>query len=76
MGGTLASWASLGDITFAEPGAMIGFAGQRVSAQVQSGKTPANNQTNEFQLERGQVDAVVHRKDLKDTITRSLQWMG
>jgi acetyl-CoA carboxylase carboxyl transferase subunit beta len=76
MGGTLASWASLGDITFAEPGAMIGFAGQRVSAQVQSGKTPANYQTSEFQLERGQVDAVVHRKDLKDTITRSLQWMG
>lgn len=74
MGGTLASWASLGHVQFAEPGAMVGFAGQRVSAQVQSGKVPANYQTSEFQLERGQVDAVVHRKDLKDTISKTLQW--
>jgi len=74
MGGTLASWASLGHVNYAEPGAMIGFAGQRVSAQVQSGKTPANYQTSEFQLEHGQVDAVVNRKDLKDVITRTLQW--
>lgn len=74
MGGTLASWASLGHIAYAEPGAMIGFAGQRVSAQVQSGKVPANYQTSEFQLEHGQADAIVHRKDLKDTIARTLQW--
>jgi acetyl-CoA carboxylase carboxyl transferase subunit beta len=74
MGGTLASWASLGHVQFAEPGAMIGFAGQRVSAQVQSGKVPANYQTSEFQLEHGQVDAIVHRKDLKDTIAKTLQW--
>lgn len=74
MGGTLASWASLGHLVFAEPGAMIGFAGQRVSAQVQSGKTPSNYQTSEFQSEHGQVDAIVHRKDLKDTIARTLQW--
>lgn len=74
MGGTLASWASLGHLNFAEPGAMIGFAGQRVSAQVQSGKTPSNYQTSEFQLEHGQIDAIVARKDLKDVITRSLEW--
>jgi acetyl-CoA carboxylase carboxyl transferase subunit beta len=74
MGGTLASWASLGHLVYAEPGAMIGFAGQRVSAQVQSGKTPSNYQTSEFQLEHGQVDAIVHRKDIKDTIARTLQW--
>jgi acetyl-CoA carboxylase carboxyl transferase subunit beta len=74
MGGTLASWASLGHITFAEPGAMIGFAGQRVSAQVQSGKTPSNYQTAEFQLERGQVDAILPRKDQKESLARTLQW--
>lgn len=74
MGGTLASWASLGHVNYAEPGAMIGFAGQRVSAQVQSGKLPANYQTSEFQLEHGQVDAVVARKDLKDVVARTLQW--
>jgi acetyl-CoA carboxylase carboxyl transferase subunit beta len=74
MGGTLASWASLGHVALAEPGAMVGFAGQRVSAQVQSGKTPANYQTSEFQEEHGQVDAVVHRKDLRDAITRILTW--
>ena len=74
MGGTLASWASLGHVAYAEPGAMIGFAGQRVSAQVQSGKVPANYQSSEFQLEHGQADAIVHRKDLKDTIARTLRW--
>lgn len=76
MGGTLASWASLGHLNYAEPGAMLGFAGQRVSAQVQSGKTPANYQTSEFQLEHGQVDAVVARKDLRDAIARTLEWAG
>lgn len=76
MGGTLASWASLGHLTFAEPGALIGFAGQRVSAQVQSAKTPANYQTAEFQLERGQVDAILPRREQKDAIARALQWAG
>jgi acetyl-CoA carboxylase carboxyl transferase subunit beta len=74
MGGTLASWASLGDLIFAEPAAMIGFAGQRVSAQVQSAKPPPGYQTSEFQLEHGQVDAVIHRRDLKDSIVNALQW--
>lgn len=74
MGGTLASWASLGHVQYAEPGAMIGFAGQRVSAQVQSGKTPTNYQSTEFQLQHGQVDAIVTRKDLKDTIAKTLRW--
>jgi acetyl-CoA carboxylase carboxyl transferase subunit beta len=74
MGGTLASWASLGDLIFAEPGAMIGFAGQRVSQQVQSAKPPANFQTSEFQLEHGHVDAVVHRRDLRETVARTLEW--
>jgi acetyl-CoA carboxylase carboxyl transferase subunit beta len=76
MGGTLASWAALGDVLLAEPGAMIGFAGQRVSQQVQSAKPPPNFQTSEFQLERGQIDAVIHRRDLRDTLAKMLEWLN
>lgn len=68
MAGVLASWASLGDFILAEPGAMIGFTGQRVSRQAGVTKVPANFQTAEFQLEHGHLDAVVHRRDLRDTL--------
>jgi acetyl-CoA carboxylase carboxyl transferase subunit beta len=76
MGGVSASWGSLGDVILAEPGAMIGFAGLRVSQQAQVHKVPADFQTSEFHLAHGQVDAVVPRKDLKETIARLLQFAG
>jgi acetyl-CoA carboxylase carboxyl transferase subunit beta len=68
MAGVLASWASLGDVILAEPGAMIGFVGQRVSKQANVSKVPTDFQTAEFQLAHGQVDRVVPRKDLRATL--------
>jgi acetyl-CoA carboxylase carboxyl transferase subunit beta len=74
MAGVLASWASLGDIILAEPEAMIGFTGDRVSKQAMVGKKPPDFQTAEFQLKNGMVDAVVHRKELKTALMRILAW--
>jgi acetyl-CoA carboxylase carboxyl transferase subunit beta len=76
MAGVYASWASLGDINLAEPGAMIGFTGSRVSKQAQAhiGRRPSNYQTAEFQQDRGQVDKVVPRKDLKATLEKLIAW--
>lgn len=76
MAGVYASWASLGDLTLAEPGAMIGFTGSRVSKQAQAhvGRRPSNYQTAEFQRDRGMVDKVVPRKDLKATLEKLLGW--
>ncbi len=76
MAGVLASWGSLGDIILAEPGAMIGFVGQRVSQQANVSKVPADFQTAEFQLAHGQVDVIVPRKDLKATLARMFQFAG
>lgn len=67
-GGVTASFASLGDIILAEPGAMIGFAGQRVIEQTIGEELPEGFQTAEFLLEHGFIDKIVERKDLKDTI--------
>ena len=67
-GGVTASFASLGDIILAEPGAMIGFAGQRVIEQTIGESLPEGFQTAEFLLEHGFIDKIVERKDLKDTI--------
>ncbi len=67
-GGVTASFASLGDIVLAEPGAMIGFAGQRVIEQTIGESLPEGFQTAEFLLEHGFIDKIVERKDLKDTI--------
>ena len=69
-GGVTASFASLGDIILAEPGAMIGFAGQRVIEQTIGEKLPEGFQTAEFLLEHGFIDKIVERKDLKDTIVK------
>lgn len=69
-GGVTASFASLGDIILAEPGAMIGFAGQRVIEQTIGEELPEGFQTAEFLLEHGFIDKIVERKDLKDTIYR------
>ena len=66
-GGVTASFASIADIILAEPGAMIGFAGQRVIEQTIGEKLPEGFQTAEFLLEHGFIDKIVERKDLKNT---------
>ncbi|MGD7044217.1 acetyl-CoA carboxylase, carboxyltransferase subunit beta [Jeotgalibacillus proteolyticus] len=71
-GGVSASFASLGDYNFAEPGALIGFAGRRIIEQTIREKLPEDFQTAEFLLEHGQLDAVVPRTDLRDTLTTVL----
>jgi acetyl-CoA carboxylase carboxyl transferase subunit beta len=71
-GGVSASFASLGDYNFAEPGALIGFAGRRVIQQTVREELPEDFQTAEFLLKHGQLDAVIHRHDLKDTLTTVL----
>ncbi|WP_313996232.1 acetyl-CoA carboxylase, carboxyltransferase subunit beta [uncultured Paenibacillus sp.] len=72
MGGVTASFASLGDYNLAEPGALVGFAGRIVIEQTIRQKLPDNFQTAEFNLQHGQLDKVVHRKDMKATLTKLL----
>ena len=72
-GGVTASFASLGDIMLAEPGALIGFAGPRVIEQTIGEKLPAGFQRSEFQLEHGFVDQVVPRTELRDTLAQLLR---
>jgi len=72
-GGVTASFASLGDITIAEPGALIGFAGPRVIEQTINQKLPEGFQRSEFLQEKGFVDRVVHRKQLKHTLSTLLE---
>jgi len=67
-GGVSASFAMLGDIIIAEPGALVGFAGQRVIEQTIKQKLPPHFQKSEFLLEHGIIDMIVERKDLKSTI--------
>jgi len=67
-GGVTASYAMLGDLNIAEPGALIGFAGPRVIEQTIRQKLPEGFQRAEFLLEHGFLDAVVHRKELKTYI--------
>jgi acetyl-CoA carboxylase carboxyl transferase subunit beta len=67
-GGTTASYAMLGDVHIAEPGALIGFAGPRVIKQTIGKDLPEGFQRSEFLLEQGFVDIIVPRKDLKETI--------
>jgi acetyl-CoA carboxylase carboxyl transferase subunit beta len=73
-GGVTASYAMLGDINIAEPGALIGFAGPRVIEQTIRQKLPDGFQTSEFLLDHGFLDAVVHRKDLKTYISSALDF--
>lgn len=68
-GGVTASFATLGDIILAEPGARIGFAGPRVIEQTIKEKLPEGFQTAEFLLEKGQIDAIVTRKELRKTLS-------
>ena len=73
-GGVTASFASLADIILAEPGAMIGFAGQRVIEQTIGEKLPEGFQTAEFLLEHGFIDKIVERKELKNTLYKLIQY--
>jgi acetyl-CoA carboxylase carboxyl transferase subunit beta len=75
-GGVTASFAMLGDLNIAEPGALIGFAGPRVIEQTIRQKLPQGFQRSEFLLEHGMLDAVVPRKQLKPYIARALDFMG
>ncbi len=74
-GGVTASFAMLGDLNVAEPGALIGFAGPRVIEQTTRQKLPEGFQRSEFLLEHGMLDAVVPRKDLKPYLIRALDFM-
>jgi acetyl-CoA carboxylase carboxyl transferase subunit beta len=74
-GGVTASFAMLGDLNVAEPGALIGFAGPRVIEQTIRQKLPPGFQRSEFLLEHGMLDAVIARKDLKPYISRALDFM-
>lgn len=72
-GGVSASFASLGDINLAEPGALIGFAGRRIIEQTIREELPEDFQTAEFQLKHGQLDAVINRIELKETLLTILK---
>lgn len=72
-GGVTASFAMLGDVNFAEPEALIGFAGPRVIKETIKRELPEGFQTSEFLLEHGFLDFIVDRKDLKDRMTELLQ---
>jgi acetyl-CoA carboxylase carboxyl transferase subunit beta len=74
-GGVTASFAMLGDLNIAEPGALIGFAGPRVIEQTIRQKLPEGFQRAEFLLEKGFLDAVVHRRQVKAYIERALDFM-
>ncbi len=73
-GGVTASFASLGDIILAEPGAMIGFAGKRVIEQTIGQSLPEGFQTAEFLLEHGFIDKIVERKELKDMLYKLINF--
>lgn len=74
-GGVTASYAMLGDINIAEPGALIGFAGPRVIEQTIRQKLPPGFQRSEFLLEHGMLDAIVERKNLRDYCVKALDFM-
>jgi acetyl-CoA carboxylase carboxyl transferase subunit beta len=74
-GGVTASFAMLGDVNIAEPKALIGFAGPRVIEQTIRQKLPKGFQRSEFLLEHGMLDAVVDRRQIRDTIIRFLKFM-
>ena len=75
-GGTSASYAMLGDINVAEPGALIGFAGPRVIEQTIRQKLPPGFQRSEYLLEHGMLDVVCERKELRENLIRILRWFS
>ncbi len=76
MGGVMASFAALGDINLAEPGALLGFAGPRVIEQTIRQKLPEGFQTSEFLLDHGMIDKVVPRSEMKAVISRLLTYFS
>jgi len=74
-GGVTASFAMLGDVNIAEPNALIGFAGPRVIRQTIGKDLPPGFQRSEFLLEHGFIDLIVHRKEMKETVSRLLHLM-
>ena len=74
-GGVTASFAMLGDLNIAEPGALIGFAGPRVIEQTTRQRLPDGFQRSEFLLEHGFLDAIVERRDMKGYLAQALGWM-
>ncbi len=76
MGGVMASFAGIGDITIAEPKALLGFTGPRVIEQTIRQKLPPGFQRSEFLLEHGMVDMIVHRKNLKNTLSQLLDYLS
>ncbi|MEG3146951.1 acetyl-CoA carboxylase, carboxyltransferase subunit beta [Sphingomonas sp. RT2P30] len=74
-GGVTASYAMLGDVQIAEPGALIGFAGQRVIEQTIREKLPEGFQRAEYLLEHGMLDMVKHRRDLRDTLAKLIDYL-
>lgn len=73
MAGVMASFASLGDVILAEPGALIGFAGPRVIKEITRGDLPEGFQTSEFLLQHGLIDQIVDRKDMKERLSSLLK---
>ena len=76
MAGVMASFAGIGDIIIAEPKALIGFTGPRVIEQTIRQKLPAGFQSSEFLLEHGLIDIIIHRKNLKSTLSQLLDYLG
>jgi acetyl-CoA carboxylase carboxyl transferase subunit beta len=76
MGGVAASFASLGDITIAEPGALVGFAGPRVVKATTAQQLPDDFQTSEFMLKHGFIDLIVPRPELRPEIARLIDYCG
>ena len=74
-GGVTASFAMLGDLNIAEPKALIGFAGPRVIEQTIRQKLPEGFQRSEFLVEHGMIDLVVDRRNMKETLGRTLRFM-
>jgi len=76
MAGVLASYASIADVILAEPGAMVGFAGMRVSKQAGVSKVPDDFQTSEFAFRSGMIDKIVHRKEIRPVLSVLLKSLG
>jgi acetyl-CoA carboxylase carboxyl transferase subunit beta len=75
MAGVMASFASVGDLIIAEPGAMVGFAGPRVIKDTTQAELPAGFQTSEFLLDHGLIDAIISRKEMKPRLIEYLNYL-
>ena len=76
MAGVMASFAGLGDIIIAEPRALIGFTGPRVIEQTIKQRLPSGFQRSEFLLEHGLIDMILHRKNLKPSLSQLLDYLS